>query len=61
MLNIDIALTVLLFIVFIGIIVWAWSPGRKHDFNDAARLVVDDDDDIDNVKSKSVPEGHKHG
>ncbi len=59
MLNIDITLTVLLFIVFIGIIVWAWSPGRKHDFNDAARLVVDDD--IDNVKSNSVPEGHKHG
>ncbi len=59
MLNIDITLTVLLFIVFIGIIVWAWSPGRRHDFNDAARLVVDDD--IDNVKSNSVPEGHKHG
>ena len=61
MLNLDITLTVLLFIIFIGIIVWAWSPGRKHDFNDAARLVVEDDDDNDNVKSNTVPEGHKHG
>ena len=61
MLNLDITLTVLLFIIFIGIIVWAWSPGRKNDFNDAARLVVDDDSDNVNVKSNTVPEGHKHG
>ena len=59
MLNFDIALTIVLFITFIGIIVWAWSPGRKRDFNDAAHLAVDDD--IDNVKSKPDPEGHKHG
>jgi cytochrome c oxidase cbb3-type subunit 4 len=59
MVNFDIALTIILFIVFIGIIVWAWSPGRKRDFSDAAHLVVDDD--IDNVKSNKVPEGHKHG
>ena len=59
MLNFDIALTIVLFITFIGIIVWAWSPGRKRDFNDAAHLVIDDD--IDNVKSKPDSEGHKHG
>jgi len=59
MLNFDIALTIVLFITFIGIIVWAWSPGRKRDFNDAAHLVIDDD--IDSVKSKPDPEGHKHG
>jgi cytochrome c oxidase cbb3-type subunit 4 len=59
MVNFDIALTIILFIVFIGIIVWAWSPGRKQDFSDAAHLVVDDD--IDSAKSNKVPEGHKHG
>jgi len=59
MLNFDIALTVVLFITFIGIIVWAWSPARKRDFNDAAHLVVDDD--IDGVKPNNVPEGQKHG
>ncbi len=59
MLNVDIALTVGLFVIFIGIIVWAWSPGRKRDFDDAAHLIIDDD--IDNVKSNNTPEGHKHG
>ena len=61
MLIVDIALTVGLFVTFIGIIVWAWSPGRKRDFDDAAHLVIDDDDDIDSVKSNNVSEGHKHG
>ena len=59
MLNIDITLTIVLFIIFIGIILWAWSPGRKRDFDDAAQLVVDDD--IDTVNSNTVPEGQKHG
>jgi len=59
MLNFDIALTIILFFTFIGIIVWAWSPGRKRDFNDAAHLVIDDD--IDNVKSKSDSGERKHG
>jgi cytochrome c oxidase cbb3-type subunit 4 len=59
MLNVDIALTVGLFVTFIGIIVWAWSPGRKRDFDDAAHLVIDDD--IDSVKSNNVSEEHKHG
>ena len=59
MVNFDITLTVLLFIDFIGIILWAWSPGRKPDFDEAAQLVVDDD--IDNVNSNNVSEGQKHG
>ena len=59
MLTFDISLTVGLFIIFLGIIVWAWSPGRKQDFNDAAHLAIDDD--IDSVKSNNVPEERKHG
>ena len=59
MLTLDISMTIGLFIIFIGIIVWAWSPGRKQDFNDAAQLVIDDD--IDNVKTNNVPEESKHG
>jgi cytochrome c oxidase cbb3-type subunit 4 len=35
--------TVILFIVFIGIIVWAYSSRRKRDFDEAARLAVDDE------------------
>jgi cytochrome c oxidase cbb3-type subunit 4 len=35
--------TVILFIVFIGIVVWAYSKSRKKDFDEAARLAVDDE------------------
>ncbi|MBX3662471.1 MAG: cbb3-type cytochrome c oxidase subunit 3 [Burkholderiales bacterium] len=36
-------LTALLFIVFIGIVLWAWSKGKREDFEAAARLPLDDD------------------
>jgi cytochrome c oxidase cbb3-type subunit 4 len=37
--------TVLLMAVFIGIVVWAYSGARKKDFDEAARLALDDDGD----------------
>ena len=36
--------TVILFIVFVGIVIWAYSSRRKKDFDEAARLALDDDD-----------------
>jgi len=36
-------LTVLLFIAFIGIVMWAWSKGKREDFEAAARLPLEDD------------------
>jgi len=36
--------TVLLFVLFIGIIVWAWSAKRKRGFDEAAHLPLEDDD-----------------
>jgi len=38
--------TVLLLVIFIGIVVWAYSSKRKTDFDEAARLAVDDDDEM---------------
>ena len=35
--------TVVLLIAFIGIVVWAYSGARKKDFDEAARLALDDD------------------
>jgi len=35
--------TVVAFVFFIGVIVWAWSKRRKTDFEDAANLALDDD------------------
>lgn len=36
--------TVVLFVVFIGIVAWAYSSRRKKDFDEAARLALDDDE-----------------
>ena len=35
--------TVVSFLVFIGIVIWAWSARRKSQFDKAARLPLDDD------------------
>lgn len=36
-------ITAVLFAVFVGIVLWAWSRGRHADFEAAARLPLDDD------------------
>lgn len=42
--------TVVVFIVFIGIVWWAYSSARKKDFDEAARLVLDDDKPLSSPK-----------
>lgn len=37
-------ITVLAFVSFIGIVIWAWSGKRKAAFDEAARLPLEDDD-----------------
>ena len=49
--------TVLLFILFIGIIVWAWSAKRKRGFDEAARLPLEDE----NMTPARPTQGKKHG
>jgi cytochrome c oxidase cbb3-type subunit 4 len=49
--------TVLLVIIFIGIVAWAFSAKRKHDFDAAARLPLDDEPE---PRSASHEE-NKHG
>ncbi|MBT3639890.1 MAG: cbb3-type cytochrome c oxidase subunit 3 [Acidiferrobacteraceae bacterium] len=36
--------TVLMFILFIGIVVWAWSRRRAGDFAAAAQIPLEDDE-----------------
>ncbi len=38
-------MTVLSFLTFVGIVAWAWSARRKAAFDDAARLVFDEEDE----------------
>ncbi len=33
-----------MFILFIGIVIWAWSAKRKPQFDEAARLPLEDED-----------------
>ena len=35
--------TVLVFVTFVGIVIWAWSGKRREDFEEAARLPLEDD------------------
>ena len=36
--------TALLLIIFIGIVIWAWSGRQRERFEQAARLPLEDDD-----------------
>lgn len=36
-------LTVILFVGFVGLVIWAYGKGRKKDFDEAANLVFDDE------------------
>jgi cytochrome c oxidase cbb3-type subunit IV len=36
-------ITVVSFLLFIGIVCWAWSSRSKTDFDEAARLPLEDD------------------
>ncbi len=38
--------TVFVFVIFIGIILWAWSGRNKASFNDAARSLLEDNDEV---------------
>ena len=35
--------TLAVFVIFIGIVAWAWSSKRKRAFEEAARLPLEDD------------------
>ena len=36
--------TAVMLVLFVGVWVWAWSSKRKPDFDEAARLPLDDDE-----------------
>lgn len=37
-------ITVVMFVMFVGIVIWAFSKRRKKDFEEAAHLPFDEDD-----------------
>lgn len=46
--------TVVVFVLFIGIVLWAWSGKNKKAFDEAARIPLDDD--IDAVSASNEQE-----
>jgi len=46
-------LAVLIMLVFFGIAAWAYSDRRKADFDEAARLPLEDDDQTDQTSPAS--------
>lgn len=49
-------LTVLIFLLFIGIVAWTYSAKRKHSFEEAAKL--DDDDEEPGVRGGGAGQQH---
>lgn len=45
-----------LLVIFIGIVVWAWSGKRKRGFDEAARLALDDDDETNGSDAEKQEE-----
>jgi len=39
------AITLASFVAFLGVVIWAYRPGRKAGFDAAARSVLDDTDE----------------
>ncbi|MBI3545271.1 MAG: cbb3-type cytochrome c oxidase subunit 3 [Gammaproteobacteria bacterium] len=50
--------TVVMFVLFIGIVAWAWSAKRKRRFDEAARMPLEDDDDVTGGNKKSGDKKH---
>ena len=36
--------TVVVLVLFVGIVIWAWSGKRKQEFDEAANIPFDEDD-----------------
>ena len=46
--------TVIAFVFFVGVVIWAWSSRRKSDFEEHARMALDDDISV-NEKKQADP------
>jgi len=52
--------TGVLLVIFIGIVVWAWSGKRKRAFDEAAALPFDDNDEPESAARASSGKRNNH-
>ena len=50
--------TVVVLVIFVGIVIWAWSGKRKQSFDEAAHLPFDEEDA---VPVNKIPKENSHG
>ena len=53
--------TAALLAAFAAIVVWAWSGRRKRDFDEAARLPLEEDEDAAGDVTEPREPGARHG
>ena len=49
--------TVVVLVLFVGIVIWAWSGKRKQDFDEAANIPFNEDEVPTEKTSKENPHG----
>jgi len=49
--------TVVVLVLFVGIVIWAWSGKRKQEFDEAANIPFHEDDTSAEKTSKEKPHG----
>jgi len=48
--------TAALLVIFVGIVVWAWSGKRKKDFDEASRLPLEEDEPVPDDEKRGTEE-----
>jgi cytochrome c oxidase cbb3-type subunit IV len=46
--------TIVVMVFFLGIVIWAYSSKRKPEFDEAARLPIEDDDFVDTIHKENT-------
>ncbi len=55
--QIQVVWTVIVMIIFVGIVLWAWSGRRKESFNEAANIPLEEEDFLqEEIKTAEVKE-----
>ena len=49
--------TLVVLVLFVGIVLWAWSGKRKKDFDEAANIPFTEDEKPTDTTSKEKPHG----
>ena len=52
--------TIVVMVIFVSIVIWAWSGSNKKAFEEAANLPFDEDDDYISKKPETLKKEKKH-